>query len=257
MKDLYNYTIVITGGASGNGLGIAKYCCNYFKKIIIIDKEKENLLEVQKNISQDKNNKSVIDIYDCNLESYEERKELIDILTSINKPIHCLVNNAGVSIGIDECSDFKEKLHAWEKTIEINLTSPFHLCSQLNKLIPNQIGSIINITSLNSSLAFPGNPAYMASKGGLRQLTQSFAYDLAPRGIRVNSIAPGYMKTNMTSKSWNDPRKREERTKRTLLGRWGKPSDLGGIVCFLASNISSYITAEEIYVDGGWARKGL
>ena len=127
----------------------------------------------------------------------------------------------------------------------------------LKNNIPDNIGTIINITSLNSSLAFPDNPSYMASKGGLRQLTMSLATDLANREIRVNCIAPGYFKTNMTKKSWNDLKKREERSSRTLLNRWGLPVELGGTVCFLASNISSYITGQEIYVDGGWSIKGL
>ena len=97
----------------------------------------------------------------------------------------------------------------------------------------------------------------MSSKGGLRQLTLSFAKDLSSRGIRVNAIAPGYIKTNMTLKSWENLETREARTNRTMLGRWGEPSDLGGTVCFLASNISSYITGQEIYIDGGWSSKGL
>jgi len=118
-------------------------------------------------------------------------------------------------------------------------------------------GSIINITSLNAELAFPGNPAYMASKGALRQLTRSAAYDLAPYGIRANNIAPGYIKTAMTEKSYNNQQLYEARQSRTILGRWGTPGDLAGAAIFLASNASSYITGQDLYVDGGWNIKGL
>ena len=151
----------------------------------------------------------------------------------------------------------EEKMKLWDKTLKVNLTAPYRIILGLEELIPDKIGTIINITSLNSTFSFPNNPSYMASKGGLRQLSMALANDLSKRGIRVNSIAPGYFKTNMTKLSWENTEMRNERTSKTFLKRWGEPEDLGGIVCFLASNISSYITGQEIYVDGGWSVKGL
>ena len=147
----------------------------------------------------------------------------------------------------------------WNKTILINLTVPFQL-SQLvaNHMIDKKIsGSIINITSLGAEFGFPENPAYCASKGGLKQLTKSFAYDWAKYNIRVNNIGPGYMRTDMTKKSWSDSKLREERTRHIMLERWGDPKDLSGICVFLASDSSEYITGQDIYVDGGWTAKGL
>ena len=88
-------------------------------------------------------------------------------------------------------------------------------------------------------------------------MTKAAAYDLSPNGIRVNSVGPGYHKTNMTAASWNDKSLRLERSNKTLLGRWGEPDDLIGIMIFLASDASSYITGQEFYVDGGWLAKGL
>ncbi len=116
-------------------------------------------------------------------------------------------------------------------------------------------GSIINITSLNAELAFPDNPAYVAFKGGLKQLTKSLALDLGKYNIRVNNIGPGYMRTNMTKKGWANNRKLIE--DRTILGRWGTPDDLIGTAIFLLSSASSYITGQDIYVDGGYLTKGL
>jgi len=116
---------------------------------------------------------------------------------------------------------------------------------------------IINITSLNSELAFLDNPAYVAFKGALKQLTKSLALDLGKYGIRVNNVGPGYFRTNMTKKSWEDPEKNKARCDRTVLGRWGEPKDLAGTIIFLCSNASSYITGQDIYVDGGWLIKGL
>jgi gluconate 5-dehydrogenase len=117
-------------------------------------------------------------------------------------------------------------------------------------------GSIINITSINAELGFPGNPAYVAFKGALKQLTKALALDLGP-SIRVNAIGPGYFRTDMTRKSWGDDTMRQERSSRTILGRWGVPDDLAGAVIFLASDASAYVTGIDLYVDGGWLAKGL
>ena len=118
-------------------------------------------------------------------------------------------------------------------------------------------GSIINITSIGAELGFPNNPAYIAAKGALKQLTRSLALDLGSFGIRVNNIGPGYFRTDMTKGSWNDPQLEEDRIRRTILGRWGEPDDLAGAVIFLASEASRYITGQDLYVDGGWLAKGL
>ena len=105
--------------------------------------------------------------------------------------------------------------------------------------------------------AFPDNPAYVAFKGALKQLTKSLALDLGKDGIRVNNVGPGYFRTDMTQKSWQDASLNERRKERTALGRWGQPSDLAGVTIFLSSDASSYITGQDIYVDGGWLAKGL
>jgi gluconate 5-dehydrogenase len=118
-------------------------------------------------------------------------------------------------------------------------------------------GSIINITSLNAELAFPDNPAYMAFKGALRQLTRSLALDLGGRGVRANCIAPGYIRTDMTRASWSDSTREKARASRTVIGRWGMPADLAGAVIFLASDASAFVTGHDLLVDGGWSIKGL
>ncbi len=118
-------------------------------------------------------------------------------------------------------------------------------------------GSIVNITSLGSELAFPDNPSYQMSKAGLKQLSKSIARDWGAKGIRANNICPGYMKTSMTEKSFNSPELKAARSERMILPRWGEPEDLVGAAIFLLSKASSYITGSDIYVDGGWVAKGL
>ncbi|MDP6574944.1 MAG: SDR family oxidoreductase [Candidatus Peribacteraceae bacterium] len=146
----------------------------------------------------------------------------------------------------------------WRKTLDVNLCAPFFLSQKLLPLLKeSESASIINITSLNAELAFPDNPAYVSSKAALSGLTRSMALDLGQLGIRVNSVAPGYIKTKMTGESYNNPIKRKERSNRTVLGRWGTPNDLLGPLLFLASNMSSYVTGHSLFVDGGWKIRGL
>ena len=145
-----------------------------------------------------------------------------------------------------------------ERHFRSTCEAPFQLSKRFAKMMKEQgSGSIINITSIGAELGFPNNPAYVAAKGALKQLTKSLAVDLGQFGIRVNSIGPGYFKTDMTQSSWNDPQLQKDRTRHTILGRWGEPDDLTGAVIFLASDASSYITGQDLYVDGGWLAKGL
>lgn len=150
-------------------------------------------------------------------------------------------------------------IEKWEETMSVNLTAPFIL----SKLVANDMitqkkgGSIINITSIGAELGFPGNPAYGASKGGLKQLSKALACDWAKYNIRVNSVGPGYTKTDMTLESWMDEKKRKERSDRMMLQYWANPDDITGIVLFLGSDMARYITGQDIYVDGGWCSKGM
>ncbi len=140
----------------------------------------------------------------------------------------------------------------------MNLEAPFQLARRLAPRMKEQgSGSIINITSIGAELGFPNNPAYVAAKGALKQLTRSLTCDLGPYGIRVNNLGPGYFHTDMASFSWSDPERREARARRTLLGRWGEPEYLAGAVIFLASDASRYMTGQDLYIDGGWLAKGL
>ena len=136
------------------------------------------------------------------------------------------------------------------------MRAPFFLISHLTSLMKKG-GSIINVTSLGSVLGFPDNPSYVSSKGGLKMLTKSLAVDLGKKGIRVNNLLPGYMKTAMTKKSFMNKDLKEERDKRIIINRWGNSTDLIGPCIFLASDSSSYITGSDILVDGGWIAKGL
>jgi|TARA_B100001964_G_C14195334_1_gene583048 gluconate 5-dehydrogenase len=180
------------------------------------------------------------------------------IYNFINKnfgKLDVLVNCAGKTLPYQ--GSYPKKL--WDETFAVNVRAPFVLTKELAPLLEKseKSASVINITSINGILAFPDNPAYVSSKSALDGLTRSMSLDLGKKGIRVNSIAPGYITTEMTSKSWLNKNKRRARADKTVLGRWGKPSEIAGPLLFLASDFSSYVTGHTLIVDGGWSIKGL
>ena len=176
-----------------------------------------------------------------------------DIATRLGG-LHVLVNAAGISMpstghGIDLEQTFT-------RTLEVNLRAAYSSCIAARPLMTTG-GSIINVTSIGSAIGFPGNPGYVAAKGGLRMLTKALAIDYGDAGIRVNALAPGYIHTAMTRGSFEDEGLHEQRRRHTCLGRWGKVEDLVGAAIFLASDASSYVTGQDLFVDGGWTAKGL
>ncbi len=169
--------------------------------------------------------------------------------------IDILVNAAGITLPVLGASD---PTAAFRQTIECNLLAIFGCCSAvIPYMLKSSYGSIINVTSIGASLGFPGNPGYVASKGGLAAMTRALALDYGSQGIRVNNLVPGYVRTEMTKGSFVDPKLRQARAMRTMLGRWGEAGELAGAAIFLASPASSYVTGIDLLVDGGWAAKGL
>jgi 2-dehydro-3-deoxy-D-gluconate 5-dehydrogenase len=161
-----------------------------------------------------------------------------------------LVNNAGIIRRTDAEHHTDED---WDEVLEVDLTSVFRLSRAAGThMLHQRRGKIINVTSL---LAFQGGirvPAYAAAKGGLAQLTKALANEWAGRGVNVNAIAPGYMRTDNTQALFDDPARNEQITARIPAGRWGTPDDLGGACVFLASQASDYVHGHVLVVDGGW-----
>ncbi|URQ68433.1 SDR family oxidoreductase [SAR86 cluster bacterium] len=241
--------VLITGAANGNGKAIAKGFGNAGSELFLLDIDDKNLEIVANDIEKETGSK--VHRVTVDLRSPEE----IDMFLDKNNNFDVVINNAGVTHN-NHFIDYKDS--DWDETYKVNFFAPYKIMQKVSKnMSQKKSGSIINVTSLGAELGFPNNPAYVAFKGALKQLTKAAAYDLSPNGIRVNSVGPGYHKTNMTAASWNDKSLRLERSNKTLLGRWGEPDDLIGIMIFLASDASSYITGQEFYVDGGWLAKGL
>jgi NAD(P)-dependent dehydrogenase (short-subunit alcohol dehydrogenase family) len=168
--------------------------------------------------------------------------------------IDILVNNAAVS-HVADVLELKEE--DFDRALATNLKGSFLMLQACARAMLKQVeqgrapGAIINMSSVNDTLAIPEIAAYCMSKGGVAQLTRAAAIRLAPHGIRVNAIGPGSIKTDMLKTTMTDQTAANRIMSRTPLGRVGEPEEIAAIAAFLASSEASYITGQVIYADGG------
>jgi 2-deoxy-D-gluconate 3-dehydrogenase len=177
-------------------------------------------------------------------------KDLVDAAAKELGGIDILVNNAG-TIRRSPAVEFSEE--DWDSVIEVNLSSVFRLSQLAGRLmIEKGRGKIVNIASL---LSFQGGitvPSYAASKGGVALLTKALSNEWAGKGVNVNAIAPGYIRTDNTAALQKDPTRNRQILERIPAGRWGETKDLAGACVFLASPASDYVNGHVMVVDGGW-----
>ena len=164
--------------------------------------------------------------------------------------IDILVNNAGVNYRVPVL-EFPEE--EWDRVISTNLKGYFLTAQAVApQMINNGYGKIINMSSVLGAVGLPNQVAYASSKGGVDQMTKVMALEWAKLGVRVNAIGPTYFETEMVSPIRDDPERFNFINERTPMGRWGYPPELEGIIIFLASPASDFITGQTIYIDGGW-----
>ena len=242
--DLSGKVAVVTGANTGLGQGM---CVGLARAgATVVGVARRGCGETAGMIEQGKFHEVIADLS----EAGAHEKILEESLKCCGK-VDILVNNAGI-IRRNDFADFTEA--DWDDVMQVNLKALFLLSQAVAKqMIARQNGGkIVNIASL---LSFQGGirvPSYTASKSGLRGLTMTMANDLAPYGIQVNAIAPGYMVTNNTEMLRNDPVRSKQILERIPAGRWGVPEDIAGACVFLASAAADYVTGVTLPVDGGW-----
>jgi glucose 1-dehydrogenase len=237
---LKDRTAIVTGGGRGIGLAIAERFMAEGAKVTILDIGPEP--------------KSDARYIACDVSKSAEVNEALGAVLKQHDAIDILVNNAAISI----VGDFLDLAEAdFDRVLAVNLKGSFLMLQACARTMVEQVkqgraaGAIVNMSSVNETLAIPTILPYCVSKGGIAQLTRAASIALAPHGIRVNAIGPGSINTDMLKGVVNDPQAMNRVLSRTPLGRIGEPEEIAAIATFLASEEASYITGQTIFADGG------
>ncbi|UOB19099.1 SDR family NAD(P)-dependent oxidoreductase [Abyssalbus ytuae] len=238
-----NKTAIVTGGNSGLGYATAKKFCENGIKTYIIGRTKDKTEKACEEIGPN----AIPVIFDLN--DLENIPGLIKDIAR-NGPIDILVNNAGINLKKEFTETTDEEFRS---ILHTNLFSVFAITREVVKVMKeNGKGSIINISSMASKYGLPKVIAYTASKGAIETFTRGAAVELAQYGIRVNAVAPGFIKTKMVAKAFDsDPERRDKVLARTPMGKLGEPSDVADAVYYYAGADSKFTTGTILCVDGG------
>ena len=244
--DLSGRVALVTGAYRGLGFAIARGMAEAGALVVLNGRKPAELAASARKLTDAG---LAADIAAFDVVQRDAVHEGIAAVAAKHGPIDILVNNAGIQRRAP-LVDFTQK--DWDDIIATNLTAPF-IVSQavLPSMIERKRGKIIHIASLMSELARPTVVPYTAAKGGVRQLTRGMAVELAPHGIQVNAIAPGYFATEMNRALIDNVDFNAWVCKRTPAGRWGEPAELAGLAVFLASRAADYMTGQIVIMDGG------
>ncbi len=236
-------TAIVTGGNSGLGFATAKKLCDNGIKTFIIGRSKEKTEAACEEIGEN----AIPIIFDLN--NLEKIPFLIQELSQEGS-IDILVNNAGINLKKDFIDVSDEE---FESILNTNIKSVFAISREVVKVMRNYGGgNIINISSMASQYGLPKVIAYTASKGAIEAMTRAMAVELAQYNVRVNCIAPGFIKTKMSAKALDsDPERKNKVLSRTPMGILGEPSDIADAVYYFASSESKFVTGTILPVDGG------
>ncbi len=248
--DFAGKCVVVTGAASGIGAACARAFAAAGAGVILADINEAKNRDTADLITIDIDARCIP--HPCNVASEADCQELVLRALDEFGRIDVFVNNAGV-VATGTILDLEPG--EWDRVMDINLRSYFVLTQiAARAMIERGIrGSIINMSSLNAELAIANQVAYVASKGGVQQLTKASALGLAAYGVRVNAIGPGSIMTDLLKTVMADDAGRRKILSRTPLGRVGEPAEIASIALFLASEMASYITGQTIFADGGRA----
>lgn len=245
--DLSGDVALVVGGAGGLGQELCKGFADMGANVVIADMESKKAEEVKEyieSIGQE------CMLYDINILDENKVAEMVDKIVNKFGSIDILMNAVGTNIW-QKAEEYT--VENWDKVMDVNLKGTFIVSREVGKqMIKQGGGRIISISSVRSMLGFPENyTAYCAAKGGLNMYTKCLAAEWAKYNIRVNAIAPTFVKTPLTKEMLSDEKTKQSIINRIPLRRLGQPSDLVGAVLYFASDASSFITGQILFIDGG------
>ena len=241
---------VVSGGASGIGLAMAEALARAGASVCIWGRDAERNRAAVERIGA---SGGEVHALSCDISSEEDvERAFAEALTLLGRVDTC-VANAGVN---GDRARFAElPTDEWRRLLDVNLTGTMltFRAAARQMIEQGEGGSLVATSSLASRLGLARQPHYAASKAGVNAMVRALAVELAPRGIRANSVLPGWVETPMTDGTLDSPGFENEILPRVPMRRWGVPADMAGIVVYLASEASSYHTGDEFVIDGGFS----
>lgn len=238
-------TVVVTGASKGIGRAVAKeFANNGYNVVICYNKSVSDAQQLLNEVSQTTRAIAV----KVDVSNEDDVKNMVEITKKTFGNIDVLVNCAGVSDTRLLIDSTKED---YDFVFDTNMRGTYNTCKLVGReMLSNQSGKIINISSIWGLRGGSCESVYSASKGAIIAFTKALAKELGPNGINVNVVAPGFIQTDMTKNVTEEIR--QEIMDNSALGRLGTPEDVAGVISFLASEKSEFITGQVISVDGGW-----
>ena len=244
MFKLKNKVAIITGASRGIGKSIAQEISKSGAHVVCVSRSEGDLLKISINLNDEGFSSS---FFVCDVSDFSDFKKLIDDTVSKFNRVDILVNNAGIT---KDNLIMRMPESDWDKVIDVNLKGVFNGIKAISRqMMKQKHGRIINISSIVGLIGNPGQANYAASKAGVIGLGKAVSKELASRNITVNTIAPGYIETDMVEDIQETVK--EDLFKQIPLGRIGKPSDIATAVLYLASDEAGYITGQTLTIDGG------
>jgi NAD(P)-dependent dehydrogenase (short-subunit alcohol dehydrogenase family) len=239
---------LITGGCQGLGLAFAQALSNAGATVAVTSRDEAKAAEGARLIREETGRQTLgvaVDVTD----SGQVRRMAEETVQALGR-IDILINNAGINVR-KPILDYDED--SWDLVQNTNLKAPF-LCAKAVApyMIKQKYGRIINMSSMLGTAALPERSAYCSSKGGLIQLTKVMALEWAEHNITANAVCPGPFATDLNKVVMNNPEANQFFLDHLAIKRWGNPDELTGLILYLASEASSFMTGSSLTIDGGW-----
>lgn len=241
MFDFQNKVVLLTGATGGIGRAVARYLYDCGATLALTDMNADALNELKAALGDR------VFVYVCNLSQPVVPADLVKSVLADCGKIDVLVNNAGIT---RDTLSMRMTDEQWDQVLQVNLTSGFRLIrAVLPTMMRARYGRVVSLASIVGAIGNAGQANYAASKAGVMAMTKSIAQEVAGRGITLNCIAPGFVKTPMTDKLPEEVK--AKMLSQIPLGRFGAPEDIAAAVAFLASDQAAYITGQTLHINGG------
>lgn len=238
---LENKTVIVTGGSTGIGRAIAAELVDQGASVVIANRTEETGRETAEALG--------CSFIQCDVSSYDSVQALVDRTVDKHGGLDAIVNNAGIGMtGTVETTSIED----WQMLLSINLNGVVYGTRAAMPYLRESSGSVLNVASVFGLVGGPETAAYATAKGAVVNFTRTTAVDYADAGVRVNSICPGFVETELTESELNDESFYEFVLGQTPMNRVGDPEEIAEPAAFLISDKASYITGVNLPIDGGW-----